>query len=118
MSALNEGALDLQHDVSQEQTVSSTKISVMEREIENRIRALQLSRHRWMFSDLAEALPDATWQRLFSALSQLSKQKHVLLVAHRWDYEVIFLNKAPTEHKPSGSARSSERCEHDERAQV
>jgi hypothetical protein len=94
------------------------EIEAQETEMETRIRTLQPMRQRLMFSELAEAFPDCTWQILFSALSRLSKQKHVELVAHRWDYEVIFLNTGSSGHNMSGSSRTSERCDHDERAQV
>jgi hypothetical protein len=94
------------------------EVETQETNIETRIRGLQPTRKRLMFSELAEAFPDCTWQILFSALSRLSKQKHVELVAHRWDYEVIFLNTGSSEHDIPGSSRTNERCEHDERAQV
>jgi hypothetical protein len=98
--------------------MNRTDISAPETEIETRIRALQHIPQRLMFSDLAEAFPDCTWQILFSVLSRLSKQKHIELVAHRWDYEVIFLRTTSSEQGPSGSSRSSERCDHDERGQL
>jgi hypothetical protein len=106
------------HDPSDEGMMNATGIPASETEIETRIRALQHIHQRLMFSDLAEVFPDCTWQTLFSALSRLSKQKHIELVAHRWDYEVIFLRATSSEHGPSGSSSPSERCDHDERAQV
>jgi hypothetical protein len=106
------------HDPSDEAMMNPTSMSALETEIETRIRALEHIHQRLMFSDLAEALPDCTWQILFSALSRLSKQKHVELVAHRWDYEVIFLRTTSSEHGPSGSSGPSERFDHDKRAQV
>jgi hypothetical protein len=106
------------HDPSDEAMMNHTGMSPLETEIETRIRALEHIHQRLMFSDLAEVFPDCTWQILFSALSRLSKQKHIELVAHRWDYEVIFLRTTSSEHGPSGSSRPSERCEHDKRAQV
>jgi len=38
-------------------------------EVETRIRAFRHTGPRVMFSDLAEALPDCSWQMLFGALS-------------------------------------------------
>lgn len=72
--------------------MDSPRVASPETEVENRIVALLSARLRMMFSDIAKALPDCTWQMLFGALSRLSKQRHVELLAHRWDYEVIFLN--------------------------
>ena len=63
-----------------------------------------------MFSDLAKALPDYTWQMLFSALSRLSKQRHVDLWVHPWDYEVIFLgDTAPRSLQSHAPQRNDER---------
>jgi len=98
--------------------MNATGIPSLETEIETRIRALQPVRQRLMFSELAEAFPDCTWQILFNALGRLSKQKHIELVAHRWDYEVIFLSSGSSDHTMAGSAGTVERCEHDERAHV
>jgi hypothetical protein len=55
---------------------------------------LALRRPRIMFSALADALPFHTWHTLFCALGRLSRQQCVELIAHRWDYEVVFLPKA------------------------
>lgn len=96
-------------------------IPSLETEIETRILALRSIRPRVMFSELADAFPDCTWQILFNALSRLSKQKHVTLVAHRWDYEVIFLDTATLPHGMSGSSRTlgrCEYCEYDKRAEA
>jgi hypothetical protein len=77
-------------------------LPTQENEIEVRIRALQPVRPRLMFSELAETFPDCTWQMLFSILGRLTKQKHVELVAHRWDYEVIFLNRRVSKYEAPG----------------
>ena len=92
--------------------------SVPETEIEIRIRTLQPIRQRLMFSELAEAFPDCTWQTLFNALSRLSQRKHVELVAHRWDYEVIFLSTGPSAQATSRSPKVSQRYGYNERAPV
>jgi hypothetical protein len=94
------------------------EMSAPETEIEFRIRTLQPKGQRVMFSELAEAFPDCTWQILFNALSQLSKRKHVELVAHRWDYEVIFLSTGPNGQATSRSSKASEHYEYSERPQV
>ena len=85
-----------------------------EAEIDSRIWALQRPGQRVMFSQIAQTLPDCTWQRLFNALGRLSKRNQVTLVAHRWDYEIIFLSNRPTEHGPTGSSRALDRCSPDE----
>jgi hypothetical protein len=41
-----------------------------------------------MFSELAEALHDCTWHRLFAALGRLRQMGRIELAAHRWDYEI------------------------------
>lgn len=86
--------------------------------IDKSILALRHNQPRLMFSDLAKALPDYTWHMLFGSLGRLCKQQHVELLAHRWDYEVIFLEG--THNKPSASA-PPEQCDqhdHDERAHL
>lgn len=103
---------------SDEAMMNPTDISMLESEVEARIRSLQPVRQRLMFSELAEAFPDCTWQILFNALGRLSKQKHIELVAHRWDYELIFLSTGSEDHARSGTGGTVERCEHDERAHV
>jgi len=95
-----------------------TDMSVPETEIEIKIRTLQPARQRLMFSELAEAFPDCTWQTLFNALSRLSQRKHVELVPHRWDYEVIFLSTGPSEQATSRSSNASEQYGYNERAPV
>ena len=98
--------------------MNPTGMSALETELETRIRALRHIRQRLMFSDLAGAFPNCTWQTLFSALSRLSKQKHVELVAHRWDYEVIFLNARVSNHYTSLASKADDRGGHDERTNV
>ena len=82
-----------------------------EAEIDNRICALRQQGQRLMFSHIAESLPDCTWQRLFSALGRLSKRNQVKLLAHKWDYEIIFLGTA-------GSSRALGRHASDEMARM
>ncbi len=106
------------HDQSDEAMMNPTDISTLESEVEARIRSLQPIRQRLMFSELAEAFPDCTWQILFNALGRLNKQKHIELVAHRWDYEVIFLSTGSSDHARSGTSGTVVRCEHDERTHV
>lgn len=76
--------------------------------IEDDILAARDSRRRVMFLDLADALPQHTWHKLFSALGRLSRTGAVALSPHRWDYEVVFL-EAP---RSSGHSRS---CTHESR---
>jgi len=98
--------------------MKAPEMSALEAEIELRIRTFQPGRQRVMFSELADAFPECTWQILFTALSQLSKRKHVQLVAHRWDYEVIFLDNGPEESATPGSSKASEQYGYRERPQV
>jgi len=105
-------------DPSDKVTMIPTDISVPETEIEIRIRTLQPIRRRLMFSELAEAFPDCTWQTLFTALSRLSQRKHVELVPHRWDYEVIFLSTGPSKQATSRFSKASEQHGYNERAPV
>jgi hypothetical protein len=105
-------------DPSDKATMMPADMSVPETEIEIRIRTLQPMRRRLMFSELAEAFPDCTWQILFTALSRLSQRKHVELVPHRWDYEVIFLSTDPSEQVTSRSSKASEQYGYNERAPV
>lgn len=106
------------HDPSDKAMMDSTDMLEPEAEIETRIRALRHIHQRLMFSDLAEALPDCTWQILFGALSRLSKLKHVELIAHRWDYEVIFLSSRAPTHHTSLASKADDRGGHDERTNV
>ena len=105
-------------DPSDKATMKPADMSAPETDIEIRIQTLHSLRQRLMFSELAEAFPDCTWQILFSALSRLSKQKHVELVAHRWDYEVIFLSTGPTKQATSRPSKASERYGYNEGAPV
>jgi hypothetical protein len=54
-----------------------------------------------MFCDMADALPFYTWHTLFGALGRLSRRECIELIAHRWDYEIIFLPKAGMARFPS-----------------
>lgn len=103
---------------SDKATMEPAHKSAPETEVESRILALQPMGQRLMFSELAEAFPDCTWQILFTALGRLSKRKHVELVAHRWDYEVIFLSSGPSKQATPGSSKASERYGYNERAPV
>ena len=105
-------------DPSDKATMKPVDMSGPESEIEIRIRTLQPIRRRLMFSELAEAFPDCTWQILFTALSRLSQRKHVELVAHRWDYEVIFLSTGPSKQATPRLSKASERYGYNERAPV
>ena len=70
----------------------SRSVSTRSQTIDEDILALR--RPRIMFSELADALPSHTWHTLFCALGRLSRQQCVELIAHRWDYEVVFLANA------------------------
>ncbi len=59
-----------------------------DRLIEKRILALVRRHSHLMFSELAEALHDCTWHRLFAALGRLEQTGRIELTAHRWDYEI------------------------------
>ncbi|MEW6246256.1 MAG: hypothetical protein AB1555_06030 [Nitrospirota bacterium] len=71
-----------------------------------------------MFLDIACRLPDCTWQMLLDVLMRLRKQERIELVAHQWDYEVLFLSGDPSDPAPSGSPEIGERCEHEQRMPV
>ncbi|MGA6828872.1 hypothetical protein ACO9S2_14840 [Nitrospira sp. NS4] len=86
--------------------------------IEPRILAFCQTRPRMMFSDLAKALPDYTWQMLFSAITHLRKQHYVELLAHPWDYEVLFLGNTGPLFPASPSPERNDERDHDERTDV
>jgi hypothetical protein len=92
--------------------------SEQERKIDRQILAFRQHRPSMMFYDLAKALPDHTWHMLFDALGRLSKQHHVELLAHQWDYEIIFLERIS--RKPSITHPSDLRNQrdHNERTRV
>ena len=71
-----------------------------------------------MFCNLAEALPAYTWHMLFSALGRLSKQHHVELLAHQWDYEIIFLEGISGDLSVSHPSDLSNQRDHNERTHV
>ncbi len=71
-----------------------------------------------MFLDIARRLPDCTWRMLLDALMRLRKQERIELIAHQWDYEVLFLSGDHTDPDPSGSPESDKRCEHEQRMPV
>lgn len=78
-----------------------------ERHIDRRILGLRQTGPSIRFFALTEALPDCTWHMLFNALGRLSKQHYVELLAHQWDYEIIFLE---------GEAREPSMYHHPERS--
>lgn len=84
----------------------------------DRILALLHRRRRVMFLDIARRFPDCTWQMLLDALMRLQKQKRIELVAHQWDYEVLFLSGDPADLDHSGSLELGERCEREQRMPV
>lgn len=71
-----------------------------------------------MFLDIARRLPDCTWQMLFDALMRLHKQRRIELVAHQWDYEVLFLADGPATPGHCDSPEFGKRCEHEQRTPV
>lgn len=89
------------------QIVSATE---RERHIDRQILAFRRTGRSILFSSLIEALPDYTWHMLFSTLGRLSKQHSIELVAHQWDYEIIFLEGGARETSmPHLPERSDER---------
>lgn len=92
--------------------------SEAESQVDARILALQYTQRRMMFSDLAKALSDCTWNTLFGALGRLSRQRHVELVPHRWDYEINFLCGRPHKLSPLRTPRMGDHYGHDKRTHV
>jgi hypothetical protein len=92
--------------------------SEQERKIDRQILAFRQHRPSMMFCNLAEALPDYTWHTLFSALGRLSKQHHVELLAHQWDYEIIFRKGVSREQSVSQPPDLSNQRDHNERTHV
>jgi hypothetical protein len=88
------------------------------RTIDRQILAFRQYRPSMMFCDLSEALPDYKWHVLFNALGRLSKQHHVELLAHQWDYEIIFLEEISREPSVSHPADLSNQRDHNERTHV
>ena len=80
--------------------------------IDKQILSLQRSRRRLMFSELARALPAYTWHMLFTALGRLHKRHCVDLLAHQWDYEIIFLEDSSSKQS---LARSPQQCDQSDR---
>ena len=80
--------------------------------LDRQIMKIQRSRRRVMFSELASALPDYTWHMLFKALGRLHMRQCVELLAHQWDYEIIFLEGAS---RKQSLARSPQQCNQSDR---
>jgi len=92
--------------------------SEQEQKIDRQILAFRQHRPSMMFCNLAEALPAYTWHVLFNALGRLSKQHHVELLAHQWDYEIIFLERISREPSVSHPPDLSDQRDHHERTHV
>ena len=92
--------------------------SEQEQAVDRQILAFRQHRPTMMFCNLAEALPEYTWHMLFSALGRLSKQQHVELLAHQWDYEIIFLHGSSRETSISHPPDQSNQRDHNERTHV
>lgn len=99
-------------------THQSLSASELERKIDQHILAFRRTHPCMMFSDLAKALPDYTWHMLFGALGRLSKQHQVELLAHQWDYEVIFPEAASRKQSGSHPPQQSDQRDYDERTHV
>lgn len=76
----------------------------LERNIDHEIIAIGQARSSIMFSHLADALPHHTWHTLFKALSRLTHQHRIQLLAHRWDYEVIYQAPPPSSRDTYGDS--------------
>ena len=63
-----------------------------------------------MFSDLAAALPDYTWQQLFVALSILQQTGRIQTAVHRWDYEIF--DSAAHDYSPTVEHSEQENDRH------
>lgn len=83
--------------------------------IDRQILKLQRSRRRVMFSELANALPDYTWHMLFIALGRLQKRHCVDLMAHQWDYEIIFLEDTSRKQSIARSPQQGNQSDRHER---
>ena len=92
--------------------------SEQERKIDQQILAFRQQRPSMMFCALAEALPDHTWHMLFDALGRLSKQHHVELLAHQWDYEIIFLEGISRKPSITNPSDLNNQRDYDERTHV
>ena len=90
--------------------MSSQSGSSPDRSIDKRILDLVRRHRHLMFSELAEALHDYTWHRLFAALGCLREMGRIELAAHRWDYEIRGL--AANDHPAAGSCSQNEGYRH------
>ena len=92
--------------------------SELKRKIDKRIMAFQHTYQRIMLSDLAQALPDHTWPKLFGAIGRSSQQHHAELGARQWDGEVNFLSDTSRTPSVSPPLHQGDQGGHDEKTYV
>jgi hypothetical protein len=68
----------------------------------NEVVALLRHRRVQLFSEIANALPHYTWQALFTALQQLSRERRIEFVRYGSDFEVMYESVYSTSGKAGG----------------
>jgi len=65
--------------------------SAAEARIQRKLLRLLRRQPRLSFRALAEFVPEARWQTLFTVLNRLREKRYVDLIPLEWDYEIVLL---------------------------